>query len=153
MQNAPYYAVYNVGDFTFKPWKVIWAEMSGSFVAAVAGSGRVPGIGIRPFVPDHKVYFVAFDDESQAYFLCGILNASIVREFVESHNIAIQVGDIFKHMKLPDFDPSSESHKELAEAVKKAHAEANASKRAVLVADVRKRAETLLLGWLSGDEV
>ena len=97
MPNAPFYAVYNVGSYTFAPCKVVWAEQSGVFKAAVALQRSTPS-GLRPYLPDHKVFFVAFQKVEPAYFLCGLLTSTIVKEFVESHNIAIQVGDIFKHM-------------------------------------------------------
>jgi hypothetical protein len=45
MKGAPFYGVYNVGDYTFQPWKVVWPEMSTRFYAAVAGSSPVPIIG------------------------------------------------------------------------------------------------------------
>lgn len=152
MPNAPYYAVYNVGDFTFKPWKVIWAEMSGSFFAAVAGSSTVPHVGMRPFVPDHKVYFVAFDDKTAAHYLCGILNARIVKEYVDSHNISIQVGNIFKHLQLPVFNPSNKKHLELATLVEQAHAESDAAIRATIVAGVIKKSNSIINRWIKKEQ-
>lgn len=121
MPNAPYYAVYNVGSYSFAPFKVIWAEQSGTFAAAVASGASVPLAGKRPYVPDHKIFFVEFQKEQPAYFLCGLLNAAAVREFVESHNISIQVGDIFKHMNIPEFDSADADHKLLAALAKQAH--------------------------------
>jgi hypothetical protein len=144
MPNAPYYAVYNVGSYTFAPFKVIWAEQSGSFSAAVAGSAEVPLIGQRPYVPDHKIFFVEFQDEQPAHFLCGLLASSLVKEFVESHNISIQVGDIFKHMNLPPFDSKQESHRLLARMSKAAHAENRADKRSAIVAQTRAHADRIL---------
>lgn len=145
---APHYAIYNVGDFTFKPWKVIWAEMSGKFSAAVAGSACVPIVGMRPYVPDHKIFFVALDNKTEAHYLCGILNSATVAEFVESHNVAIQVGDIFKHMRLPIFDAKNKDHVALANMVVKAHREHNAEKRAIQVGRVRADAEKVIASWL-----
>lgn len=146
--SAPYYAIYNVGDFTFKPWKVVWAEMSGSFYAAVAGSAEVPGQGSRPYVPDHKIYFVALEDKQEAHYLCGILNSSIVAEFVESHTVSIQIGDIFKHMRLPEFDASNRRHLVLAECVESVHAEDGARRRSRMMNIVRRRADAIVTAWL-----
>jgi len=56
-----------------------------------------------------------------AYYLCGLLNSKLIKEFVESHNISIQVGNISKHMNLPAFDVWNENHLKLVELVKKAH--------------------------------
>lgn len=146
---APHYAIYNVGDFTFKPWKVIWAEMSGKFSAAVAGSADVPLVGKRPYVPDHKIFFVAMDKKTEAHYLCGLLNSSTVAEFVESHNVAIQVGDIFKHMRLPVFDAKVRRHVALAEKVERAHNEHDPVVRALLVGDIRVDADYIITGWLA----
>jgi hypothetical protein len=143
--NAPYYAVYNVGSYTFAPFKVVWAEQSGSFSAAVATCVDVPLVGLRPYVPDHKIFFVEFRKEKPAYFLCGMLTSALVKEFVESHNISIQVGDIFKHMSLPEFDVTKADHKALATLVKKAHGEHSAAGRTTLVNKIRDLADQILL--------
>lgn len=149
LSGAPFYAAYNVGDYTFQPWKVVWPEMSSSFYAAVAGSANVPIVGQRPFVPDHKVYFAAFDDKESAYFLCGLLNSPMVREWVESHNVSIQVGDVFKHMSLPEYDPADPDHAALAALVEQAHNEHVAAKRALIVAQVEQDGEVLLKKWIA----
>ncbi|SMG41165.1 Eco57I restriction-modification methylase domain-containing protein [Dethiosulfovibrio salsuginis] len=121
MKDAPYQAVYNVGDYTFKPWKVLWPEMSSGFYAAVAGSYDMPLNGERVFIPDHKIYFASFDDKESAYYLCGLLNAKTVREWLDSHNVSIQVANIFKHLSLPKFDSRETDHLELSCLVEKAH--------------------------------
>ena len=145
---APHYAIYNVGEFTFKPWKVIWAEMSGSFSAAVAGQADVPFQGLRPYVPDHKIFFVALDDKVEAHYLCGILNCRTVAEYVESHNVAIQVGDIFKHMRLPEFDAKKKAHVKLAQLVETAHGQHEPAERQKTVEKARAVADKLMNDWL-----
>ena len=144
MPKAPFYAVYNVGPYTFAPYKVIWAEQSGAFEAAVAAASEVPLLGQRPYVPDHKIFFVEFQEAVPAYFLCGLLASSLVKEFVESHNISIQVGDIFKHMSLPSFDRTQQAHRRLAQLVKRAHQQHDATARAALVDEVRFEAGRII---------
>lgn len=148
MQGAPFYAVYNVGDYTFQQWKVVWPEMSKNFYAAVVGSAMVPGAGMRPYVPDHKVYFASFDKKKPAYFLCGLLNTPLVREWVESHNVSIQVGDVFKHMSLPEYEPANAHHCGLAALVENAHSEHDKIKRAALVAKIEVAGEAILKTWM-----
>ena len=144
MPNAPFYAVYNVGSYTFAPYKVIWAEQSGTFEAAVATAGEVPLLGQRPYVPDHKIFFVEFQEAAPAYYLCGLLASSLVKEFVESHNISIQVGDIFKHMSLPSFDRTQPGHRRLAQLVERAHQEHEATTRVALVGELQVEAEGII---------
>lgn len=146
---APFFAVYNVGDYTFQPWKVIWPEMSTRFYAAVAGKSLVPGAGLRPYVPDHKVYFAGFREKEPAYFLCGLLNCPMVREWVESHNISIQVGDVFKHLQLPQFNRQDAGHRKLAKLVETAHNQHDPEARSKLIELIEQHGEAILRVWLN----
>jgi len=119
---APFYAIYNVGNYTFSPYKVVWAEMAGKLQAAVVSSHSLPeGIGSKPIVPDHKVYFVAADTEDEAHFLCSMLNSEPVNIFVNSFTVKIQVGTIFRHLKLPAFNFSDQFHLKMVSLSKQAH--------------------------------
>jgi hypothetical protein len=119
---APFYAIYNVGAYTFSPYKVVWAEMAGSVAAAVVGAQDLAyGLGTKPVVPDHKVYFVACDTEDEAHFLCAMVNSEPVRLFVDSFTVKIQVGTLFKQLKLPGYDPNESVHRALSELSKEAH--------------------------------
>ena len=149
MKGAPPFAVYNVGDYTFKPWKVVWPEMSTRFYAAVVGSADVPVVGSRPYVPDHKVYFAAFDDKKAAHYLCGLLNTHMVREWIQSHTVSIQKGDVFKHMRLPEYDKGNGEHTALAKLVEQAHSQHNPAKRAALVSQIEADGEGLLERWIA----
>jgi hypothetical protein len=153
MKGAPFYAVYNVGEYTFKPWKVIWPEMmrSEGFFAAVAGSAMVPVVGERPYVPDHKIYFSAFDTKEPAYFLCGLLNTWLIREWIESHNIKIQVGNVFKHLRLPEYKDTDPEHVEMSNLVEMAHSEHDADQRRILLNQVGNIGETILTKWMEAD--
>lgn len=144
MKGAPFFSVYNVGGYTFAPYKVIWAEMTGDFAAAVATSGQVPGLGQRVYVPDHKLYFADFNRAEPAYFLCGLLHSNIVKEMIEAHHVATNMGDIFKHVNLPQFDDSDSAHISLANLVERAHAEHDEATRACTVANVRSAADKLI---------
>jgi len=144
MKDAPFFAIYNVGSYTFSPYKVIWAEMTGDFSAAVISSGNVPGIGERVYVPDHKLYFADFDQPEPAYYLCGLLHSEIVKEMIESHNVSTSMGDIFKHVNLPRFDKLNAAHLALADLVRQAHQEHDGKIRTKTVAKVRDCAARLI---------
>ncbi|MEF3046721.1 hypothetical protein [Pseudotabrizicola sp. L79] len=149
LENAPYFAIYNVGPYTFQPWKVVWPEMSSKFFAAVAGSSVVPGVGLRPFVPDHKIYFASFNDREPAYYLCALLNAPMVKEWIEAHNVSIQVGDVFKHMNLPEYDPADPLHMQMAQLSEQAHQTHNAAQRAAIVAQILPLTTAVLTAWVN----
>lgn len=143
-KGAPYYAVYNSGTYTFAPYKVVWAELSTTFEAAVFEEESVPLVGQRPYVPDHKVYFADFTSKEMAHFVCGILNSKMVREYVESHTIQIQVSNIFKHLSIPQYDPTKARHVELVKLSQAAHAAPSKAKRTELLSKLSACAELIL---------
>lgn len=146
MKGAPYHAVYNVGDYTFQPWKVVWPEMSSNFYAAVVNNAHVPIVGKRPYIPDHKVYFASFETEEVAYYLCGLLNSPVVREWIQSHTVSIQVGDVFKHLSVPEYDSGNRTHIQLSSLVKQAHNEHDSARRHQMVPAIEELAERILSG-------
>lgn len=128
-QGAHFASVFNVGAYTFSPYKLVWPEMAQTFKAAVVGRSSVPLIGRRPYVPDHKIYFVDFDRPAPAYYLSGLLNCPSVRTTIESHIVKLQIGNIFKHVNLPRFDTTNEQHRALARAALMAHKKSSAVER------------------------
>ena len=143
-KNAPFFVVYNSGSYTFASFKVVWAELSTTFQAAVFSDAIVPLIGKRVFVPDHKVYFSDFASEDVAHFVCGLLNSAIVKEYVESHTIQIQVSNIFKHLKIPRYQSDRIDHRDLAGKSQAAHLERDNAKRKELLKDLRQAADKIL---------
>jgi hypothetical protein len=144
MKGAPFFSIYNVGNYSFAPYKVIWAEMTGDFCAAVISSAAVPALGKRPYIADHKLYFADFAMAEPAYYLCGLLHSEVVKEMIEAHNVSTNMGDIFKHVSLPPFDGSNAEHIQLAELVKTAHGQHDDRARAKTVAKVRLRAAHII---------
>ncbi len=57
-EDAPFYSMFDVGDYTFAPYKVVWPWISSSLVAAVIGSDDTG----RVIVPEHNISLVAFDN-------------------------------------------------------------------------------------------
>lgn len=144
MKGAPFFSIYNVGDYSFAPYKVIWAEMTGDFCAAVISMGTVPTVGKRPYVADHKLYFADFTRPEPAHYLCGLLHSEIVKEMIEAHNVSTNMGDIFKHVSLPKFDSENVAHMQLAELVMAAHAQHDEGSRTKTVGKVRTAANRLI---------
>lgn len=146
MKNAPFYAVYNVGGYTFAPWKVVWAEQPGTkqFPVAVVEEDSVPLIGNRPIVPDHKIFFVDFYEPDPAFYLCGMLTSSIVQTLIQSHHIMIQVGNIFKHMNIPPFDIKNDMHVKLVQLTRQAHKTNNKKDKLTILSQIEKTANVII---------
>jgi hypothetical protein len=146
MIGAPFYSVYNVGEYTFAPYKVVWAEQSSTFRAAVFESASVPMVGTRAYVPDHKVYFSDFTNAEEAHYVRALLNCSLVKEFIESHTIQIQVSNIFKHVNLPVFDAKKSDHLQISQLSQEAHAASSDATRTALISRLNDASTAILTG-------
>jgi len=130
---APFFSVYNVGDYTFAPHKVVWAEIARTLVAGIATSSPLADdCAPKVIVPDHKVYFAPFDHLEPALFLCALLSSTVVRAYVDAVTEKLQVGSLLDRVRLPAFDPADEHHRSLVALVSRAEGrERNAIDRQV----------------------
>jgi SAM-dependent methyltransferase len=118
----PFYRLDNVGDYTFKPFKVLWREQSRVMTATVVSNIDDDYLGIKNVVTDSKVLFVSFDNEEEAHYLCGILNSRIIGDIIEAYTIDTQRGvDIVKNINIPRYNSSTSDHIKMVELSKKAH--------------------------------
>ncbi|HEY1238974.1 MAG TPA: N-6 DNA methylase [Bryobacteraceae bacterium] len=115
--NAPFYSLFNIGEYTFAPWKVVWREQALPFTAAVAE----PAGGIVP-IPDHKLMIVPVDSEMEAHYLCGALNAPPVSAAVAAYAVQTQIAThVLEHIGVPRFRREEPVHRGLASASRRAH--------------------------------
>ncbi len=116
LTGAPFYSCWNVGKYTFAPYKVCWSEISGHFKACVLSSteGRI-------VVPDHKIYFIPIDKKEEALYLCAFLNASAVEDFIMGYAENTQIGThITDYLHIPAFNPKNRYHKRLVQVAEDA---------------------------------
>lgn len=153
MPSAPYYAVYNVGRYTFSPWKVVWPEQPGNngLPIAVVNTRTLQGVEEKVVIPDHKIYFAEFNEAIKAFYLCGLLTCSHVQRFITSFHIMIQVGDIFKHMRLPEFDATNGQHMYLAELTQAAHNENDANVRQDILMQISEIGNSIVEEWMPSE--
>ncbi len=149
MNRAPFFAIYNIGEYTFKPWKVIWPEISNGndFPVAVVNNRIINHIRHNVLIPDHKIYFVGFDTNEPAYYLCGLLNCSFLRRFIQCFHVMLQVGDIFKNMRLPEYNSTNVDHQNLSALVEEAHNEQNLILRQERLTEISDLGNYILHNW------
>jgi hypothetical protein len=98
---APFYSVYNVGPYTFAPYKVCWREVASDISAAVCSSSEGKVVTI-----DHTLVGVACDSEEEAHFICALLN-SIPANFVVRGYVTLHPSPaILKYIRISRFDPA-----------------------------------------------
>ncbi|MFN8159805.1 MAG: N-6 DNA methylase [Solirubrobacterales bacterium] len=113
---VPYWSMFDVGDYTLAPHKVVWKDQASDFAAAViSGGDQVP-------LPNHKVMLVACECEEEAHYLCGMLNSIPARLFVAAYAVETQIATHpAKYVHLPKFDATSKRHARVAAASRGAH--------------------------------
>jgi methylase of polypeptide subunit release factors len=124
----PFYSMFNIGDYTFRPNKVLIREIAGELTAAVVGPTRG-----RPIIPDHKLLLVDTGTSEEAHYLCALLNSMPARCFAASYSISTQFSaHLFGHLRMGRFDPHDPVHRKLADASQAAHKAAAAGDAAGL---------------------
>lgn len=76
---APFYSVYNVGPYTFAPYKVCWMRVSDDLHAAVCIEKRV--------VPDNSLVAVSVETLDEGHYVCALLNSAIASYLIRSFSV------------------------------------------------------------------
>ncbi|MCS7088976.1 MAG: hypothetical protein NZL91_09810, partial [Thermoflexales bacterium] len=141
-ETGPFYSMFDVGDYTFAPWKVVWREQASTMTASVVGER-----GGKATVPDHKLMLVDCTNGQEAHFVCACLNSSLGQFVARSYAVEIQMDPhILDHIRIPRYDPSSRVHQRLAELSQAAHQAArgeDAAELARLEAEIDQQAAQL----------
>src|SRR5574337_1065955 len=97
--NAPFYSVFNIGDYTFAPWKVVWREQASGITASVIGL-----IDSQPVIPDHKLMLVQVSTAREAHYLCAVLNSAPSPSAISAYAIETQIGThILENIAIPKY--------------------------------------------------
>jgi len=116
-ETGPFYSMFDVGTYTFAPWKVVWRYIASDFIVAVAR----PRDG-KLVVPDHRLMLVDCLDENEAHYLCATLNSSPIRLAVRGFFVETQIAPhVIERLRIPSFDRKNPVHLRLAELSEQAH--------------------------------
>jgi SAM-dependent methyltransferase len=106
-----FWTMFNIGEYTFAPWKVVWREQASGLTAAVVGPH-----GKRPVIPDHKLMMVPVESQQEAYYLCGVLNSVPARLVVSAYAIETSISThVTENVRVPRFSKGNRLHLKLAE--------------------------------------
>jgi hypothetical protein len=123
-KNNPFYTVYDIGEYTFAPYKVVWKTIAGAITgkAVSFACAVVTPINGKPVIVDHSTILINTNDINEAYYLAGFLNSLLSRTIIASYSYELrQETHIADFIKIPKFDPQNEAHNKIAELSKRAH--------------------------------
>jgi hypothetical protein len=120
LNNQPFYAVYDIGPYTFNQYKVCWKYLDSDMRSAVLNSDD----SNKPLIPDLNLITISVDSEDEAHYLATVLNSSIIRLIVHAFGLCTRISPgILKFLPIAQFDSGNPHHTQLAEISKILHIE------------------------------
>jgi hypothetical protein len=133
--------MFDVGDYTFAPYKVVWPNIASELTCAVVSKkdGKV-------VVPQHIVTLVALDNPGEAHYVCAVVNSSPVNYTLQSYSErggkSFGTPHVLQNIRVPRYDASNPVHRELAALSQAAHA-ATAAGEAARVQEIEAEIDRL----------
>ncbi len=118
---APFYSLYNIGEYTLSPFKVCWPELSNDLRAGVAEPFADSKSGNKVVMPDHTVVFISLSSRDEAHFCCALLNSSPAGLAVASYITLHPSPHVLEHIRLPRFVSHDKQHAQLSLLSQRAH--------------------------------
>jgi hypothetical protein len=122
---GPFYSMYNVGPYTYRPLKVVWRRMDKRLRAVVVDERQCPLLGRRAIVPQETCVFIPCDSLDEAHYLAALLNSRPVGSLVAAHSVAGGKGfgtpSILDYLALRRYDATHPDHQTLSSLSRQAH--------------------------------
>ncbi len=129
-ETAPFYSMFNVGDYTFAPYKVGWREVASKIDGTVFSSSKGNLI-----IPDHKIIIIPAEAADDAFYMSSIINSAPFRFTAESYITISPDPHIVQNVRIIAYKKTSADCKALTSLSGTAH-ELAASGEEEMLADV-----------------
>ena len=125
----PFYWLFNALPCLAK-YKVVWKRIAGgitgkatSFASAVVEPVEDEYLEeAKPVILNDSMILVPLNEESEAYYVAGILNSAPVLFTIASYTYELRMEThITRYVKIPKFNPKEKLHTKISELSKKAH--------------------------------
>jgi methylase of polypeptide subunit release factors len=127
-----FYEMYNVGEYTFLPHKVIYkGEVSTDLVAAVGSSQNYHGRRAS-VIPDQTAHSIGFDDQMEAHYFCALFNSLPARCLYGALCYKHPSTFILKYIGIPRYQANNPAHAKLATLSLECHKATARNERDVL---------------------
>jgi hypothetical protein len=111
----PYWSMYNVGDYSFADYRLVWREQSSSFKCAVIEGENAP-------IADAKLIVVACHSSDEAHYLAAMLNSAPARYVIEAYVVKVQISThVLKNIRVPTYSETETTHRKLAQLSRACH--------------------------------
>lgn len=114
-----FYSMFNIGDYTFAPYKVVWTRLS-SIEAAV-----VKDINRKVLIPQETNSMIDTNNLDEAFFLCSMINSSIFQfaaiSYSQEGGKSMGSPQVLEYIRIPKFNKLNTSHQAISLLSQKAH--------------------------------
>jgi hypothetical protein len=131
-KNNPFYSLYNIGPYTFAPFRLCWQRTTKKFGCAVVGMLNTEHFGPRLGIPNGDIMFLPFDDEEDALYLSALLNSTPARHKINNCITTKAHKDIVSVVSIPARSALGKTSETLVSLARKCHHVAAKSKSAEL---------------------
>jgi methylase of polypeptide subunit release factors len=116
VETGPFYSMFDVGDYTFAAWKVVWARVGNKIEASVTQ---------REVLPQETITLLPADVEEEALYICSVVN-SIPFQFAafaysQAGGKSFGSPHLLENIRIPKFDAAHVTHSRLCRFSKRAH--------------------------------
>jgi SAM-dependent methyltransferase len=115
-----FWSMFDVGEYTFAPIKVVWPNMASEIRAAV-----VTQKDGKPIVPQHIVTLLPCKTLDEAHYCCAVLNSSPFNFAVQSYSQrggkSFGTPHVLDYVFIPPYNKSDRIHHELSHLSNEAH--------------------------------
>ncbi len=121
-RDLAFYSLFETGSFLLSPYKVVWKYVASELTCAVQGPGEYELLTNTIVLPDHKLVIVPCETESEANFVCALLNSAPGRLVAHTYIVGTQISThVLEYIKVPAFDTKVRTHTRLADFSQRCH--------------------------------
>jgi hypothetical protein len=120
---APFYSMYNISEYSFAKYRVVWKRMASRLEAVVISSVKT-NFGTKKIISTDTTSLIPVNEREEAHYLCAVLNSDLVDGYIRSFSEAgrgFGAPSIMNNLALPKFNGKKNIHRHLASLSEKAH--------------------------------
>ncbi|RIK80285.1 MAG: hypothetical protein DCC68_11275 [Planctomycetota bacterium] len=115
----PFWTIYNVGEYSLAPHRIVFKELTDFFQCAVVEESE------KPAIADTKLRFIECASSEEAHLLCGLLNSAPAILFLYATATWVQTADYqasdIARVALPRYVASNRLHRAIAKLSRECH--------------------------------
>jgi hypothetical protein len=110
--------MYDISDYTFAPYKVVWMDVSATMKATVIANFY----GNEMPMPEHKLILLTTNTADEAFYVSAVLNSDPVNTVISGYIVDNSVSTHpIKNITIPKFDAMNALHARLGSLSQDAH--------------------------------